>query len=81
MLYNIFELALKNNLIMKNPCTGVTMPKITVKERRVLTSSEQEQLLTHIHKDKWNWYAPMLITLLGTGMRIGECLAKAVGKL
>lgn len=75
MLYNIFELAVKNDLILKNPCTGATLPTITVKERRVLTSSEQEQLLNHVHKEKWSWYAPMLITLLGTGMRIGECLA------
>lgn len=70
ILYNIFELALNNDLIIENPCTGVTMPTIIVKERRVLTSSEQEQLLNHVHKEKWSWYAPMLIMLLDTEMRI-----------
>lgn len=51
------------------------MPTIIVKERLVLTSSEQEQLLNHVHKEKWSWYAPMLIMLLDTEMRIWECLA------
>lgn len=74
VLYNILELACKNDLIVKNPCTGVTVPKAGKRDRRVLSADEQFLLLSYFKKDQWKAYEPLIVTLLGTGMRIGEAL-------
>jgi len=39
-----------------------------------LSADEQSTLLTYAKRDKWLQFEPLLVTLLGTGMRIGECL-------
>lgn len=75
VLSDMLEIACDNDLIIKNPVKAVTLPKPDDVERRVLTADEQNTLLTYAKKDKWRQYEPMLVTLLGTGMRIGECLA------
>lgn len=75
MLYNIMDLAVKNDLIMKNPCLGVIRPKVEKKERRVLSLEEQMVLLTYFKKDSYKPLEPLIFTLLGTGMRVGEALA------
>lgn len=74
MLYNIMDLAVKNDLIMKNPVTGVTRPKVEKKERRVLTVGEQKVFISYLQKEAWKPYEPLMVTLLGTGLRIGEAL-------
>lgn len=74
MLYDIMEIACKNDLIIKNPCKGVTRPAIEKTKRRVLSVEEQYTLLSYLKKKKWKPYEPLIITLLGTGMRIGEAL-------
>lgn len=74
MLYNIMDLAVKNDLIMKNPVTGVTRPKVEKKERRVLSIEEQKVFVSYLQKEAWKPYEPLMVTLLGTGLRIGEGL-------
>lgn len=74
MLYDIFETACRNDLIIKNPCKGVARPKIEQPDRRVLSIEEQHTLVSYLKKDKFKPYEPLIITLLGTGMRIGEAL-------
>lgn len=74
MFYDILEIAYKNDLIIKNPCDGVKIPRIDKKERRVLSMQEQYTLLSYLKKKQWKHIEPLIITLLGTGMRIGECL-------
>lgn len=81
MLYNIMEIAVKNDLIMKNPCAGAVRPKAEKKERRVLSLEEQLILLTYFKKDGYKPNEPLILTLLGTGMRIGEALALTWGDL
>ncbi len=75
VVYDIFETALNNDLILKHPCRGVTLPKPDKKERRVLTVDEQKKLLEYLESnDKWRPFHPLVLVLLGTGLRIGECL-------
>lgn len=74
MLYDIFEIAVKNDLIVKNPCKGITRPKLGKTKGEALSVDEQNTLLVYLDKDKWKRHKPLIITLLGTGMRIGECL-------
>ena len=74
MLYDIFETACRNDLIIKNPCKGVARPKVEQTDRRVLSVEEQYTLVSYLKRDKFKPYEPLIITLLGTGMRIGEAL-------
>jgi len=74
VLYDMLEIACENDLIIKNPAKTVTLPKPEDVERRVLSADEQSTLLTYAKRDKWLQFEPLLVTLLGTGMRIGECL-------
>ena len=49
-MHNMFGFAVRNDLILKNPCDGAQIPKTDVKERRVLTKEEQDCFLTFIKK-------------------------------
>ena len=40
----------------------------------MLSIEEQHTLVSYLKKDKFKPYEPLIITLLGTGMRIGEAL-------
>lgn len=73
-IHNIFEVATRNDLITKNPCLATVRPTACHHERQVLTLEEQNQLLTFIQQEKWNFCEPIITTLLGTGIRIGELL-------
>lgn len=72
ILNNIFTQAVKNDLILKNPCYGAIMPKGVKKERRVMTSEEQKVFLKEIEGD---FYGPICMLALATGLRIGELTA------
>jgi len=74
MLYNIMDLAVRNDLIVKNPVTGVARSKVEKKERRVLSIEEQTIFVSYLQKEAWKPYEPLMITLLGTGLKIGEAL-------
>lgn len=74
MFYDIFETACRNDLIIKNPCKGVSRPKVEQTDRRVLSVEEQQTLISYLKKDTWKPFEPLILTLLGTGMRIGEVL-------
>lgn len=75
LLHNMFDAAISNDIILKNPCMGVIMPSISQKERRVLSVKEQQLLLNITQQSKWKQYEPIIRILLGTGMRIGELFA------
>lgn len=74
MLYNVFKIAIHNGLLVKNPCEGVTLPKIEQKEKRVLSVEEQALFLEYLHTERWQYCKPLFIFMLGTGVRIGEAL-------
>ncbi len=74
MLYNVFKIAIHNNLLVKNPCEGVILPKMEQKERRVLSVEEQQIFLKYLHTERWHYYEPLFIFMLGTGVRVGEAL-------
>lgn len=75
MLSNMFKIAVNNDLIVKNPCRGAERPLIENKERRVLSIEEQKYLLNYVKQETWQFYEPVITTLLNTGVRIGEALA------
>ena len=72
VLNNLFTQAVKNDLVLKNPCYGVVMPKGQKKERRVLTQDEQKVFIKEINGD---FYGDICMLALATGLRIGELTA------
>lgn len=71
VLFNMFKLAIKNDMLVKNPCYGAELPRSEKKEPRVLTQNEQAMFLDAI---RGNYYERLLKLALGTGLRIGELL-------
>lgn len=69
VLHSMFKLALQNNIIFRNPCDAVILPKTKEKDRRVLTIEEQKEILEHA---KGRICEPLVRVALGTGMRAGE---------
>jgi integrase len=72
MLYSIFEFAVDNDIIAKNPCKGLSV-KYELKKKRVLTPSEKDNIdnatgLTYKE-------SAFLLLLRYTGMRRGEVFA------
>ncbi len=71
VLHSIFNLAIQNESLVRNPCNGIVLPKTKEKERRVLTIEEERILLEYAE----NRLCESLIKVaLGTGMRAGELL-------
>ena len=72
-----FDLAVDNDLIRKNPCNNI-MTKLEKTEKipkKAMTLEEQRCFLNFLSKSKrFNPYLPLFTILLGTGLRIGECL-------
>lgn len=64
--------AIREEIIIKNPCSLVELPKITrTKKREVLTAEEQTRLIEAIQGHKLEL---LYIVALATGMRLGELL-------
>ena len=61
MLYNIFKIAIQNNLIVRNPCEGVSMPKLEQPEMRVLSTEEQEIFIEYVRSERCRYYEPLFI--------------------
>lgn len=67
-----FEMAIRNELVEKNPVCGVQMPKHKEKQVRALTIEEEAKFLRVAQK---NQYYTAFVVLLDTGLRCGELLA------
>ncbi len=72
MLVNIFDGAIKNNLVIKNVAKDVEVPKYSVKEKRTLSSKEQNVF----RNADFDLQKRVFISLaLDCGLRKGEILA------
>lgn len=80
LLHPTFELAVRDDIIRKNPSDGV-MKEISKKSgknkgvRHALTIEQQRAFMGYMatHPVYYHWW-PLFTVLLGTGCRIGECL-------
>lgn len=66
----VFAQAVRNRLIVYNPCEGVRLPKKTTKERPLITEQEFTRLLESADTQTMRTG----IAILGEGLRIGELL-------
>ena len=73
--YNVInggmERAVELGMLVKNPCKGVNFPADDTKPMRVLTQDEQRR---YVEALKGEFYRPLLLTYLYTGMRLGEAI-------
>ena len=79
VLHPIFDMAVRDDIINKNPTDGVLaeIKRNSGKNkgiRHALTIEQQQAFMDTIRTfpEYYHWY-PLFATLLGTGMRIGEC--------
>ena len=80
IIHPIFDMAVRDDIIRKNPTDGV-MAEIKNNSgknkgiRHALTVEQQKAFIDAIRysPEYYHWY-PLFVTLLGTGMRIGECI-------
>lgn len=81
MLYPALELAVDDNIIRKNPAKGALKDYgREPEEKNALTVSQQEKLLDFVKNHPiYNTYHPMLIIMLGTGLRCGELIGLTWG--
>lgn len=73
LLHEIMEFALKENMILRNPTNGTTIPKIEPVELQVLDEKQLKTFLAAIQKDE-EWKDFFYLEIM-TGLRRGEICA------
>jgi len=79
-LHPAFTMAVRNGLIRTNPASGVLgeikKSHVWVKtKRKALTVPEQKAFMNYLYANhQYQGWKPIITVLIGTGMRIGECL-------
>lgn len=81
IINGMLEQACKDDMLLKNPCRGVTVPKIECEPRKVLTEQEQEAFLNYVSIHESQMFITLYNLQLGTGMRIGEILGLTWDKI
>ena len=79
VVQSIYRRALQQGFARENPCQNVIIPKKKDTGKRYSLSEEETKRFLHLIRDK-SWdedVKRILIFLLFTGMRIGECLGLA----
>lgn len=76
IICSMLQQAVKNEMIFKNPCVSVDIPKTEKTEKQILSAEQQDEFLQFIRSsNRWKKYHTLFTVVLGTGMRIGELLA------
>jgi integrase len=71
MLHSVFKRAVRDRVILTNPCESTELPKIPLRKTRILTPEEYDQLLSQM-PDR---YQVLVMTDIETGLRWGELIA------
>ena len=68
----IFDFARDDGILVKNPCTGIDLPRYVPNERRALTDEEKQKLRSAVLQPQERL---LLLLLYGTGCRPSEAYA------
>ena len=71
MLHSVFKRAVRDRVILTNPCDGIELPKIAPRKARILTPPEYDRLVTAIPER----FQLLVMTDIETGLRWGELIA------
>lgn len=80
LLHPAFQMAVRDDILRKNPTNDVMAEikksKMWVNKKRIaLTIPQQKAFMGFLGKsNKYHGWEPVITVLIGTGMRIGECL-------
>lgn len=76
IMRSMLQQAVKNEMLLKNPCVSVDIPKTEKVEKQILSAEHQDEFLKFVRSsNRWKKYNTLFTVALGTGMRIGELLA------
>ena len=71
----IMDAAVRDDLISKNPVTGVVLPKLIQKRHVLPDSGQSKELMKAVGKR----YEPLIYTGIATGMRLNELINLRIG--
>jgi len=71
MLHSVFKRAVRDRVILTNPCEGIELPKVPPRKTRILTPDEYDRLLAAIPER----FQLLVMTDIETGLRWGELIA------
>ena len=71
MLHSVFKRAVRDRVILTNPCEGTELPKVPPRKARILTPAEYDRLVAAIPQR----YQLLVMTDVETGLRWGELVA------
>lgn len=71
MLHSVFKRAVRDRVILSNPCEGTELPKIPPRKTRILTPEDFDRLVAAL-PDR---YRLLVLTDIETGLRWGELIA------
>lgn len=69
IIHGSLEKAIELGMLIRNPCKGVTFPEDDTEEMRVLKKEEQQRFIKELDGE---YYRPMLLMYLYSGLRLGE---------
>ena len=78
VLHQVFQVAVDDNYIRNNPADGALKELKATRQygsekRKALTVEEQKLLMDYLDKsEQYKRWKPLIIVMLGTGMRVGE---------
>lgn len=72
MLLDMFDKAMIDNYVLKNPCKGIKLVRDEKKDMRVLTREEQTEFF---ERCKGTFYDNLFVVAISTGLRQGEVCA------
>lgn len=78
-LKQVMQDALENDVITRNPCVGVKLPKVSADARRSLTADEASRFLSCLRKEALSPSSICTMVLLQCGLRKGEALGLSWG--
>jgi len=77
MLKTIFQRAVRDRVLLTNPCAATELPKAVRKPRTIPTPEEFDQLISEVPK-RWRL---MILVEIETGLRWGELVALRPGSI
>ena len=73
-LSQIMKEAVNDELLAKNPCAKISVPRPQAAERQALSADEARRLLECLQEGELDAHKVAVLLMLGTGMRRGEAL-------
>lgn len=75
LLNNVFECALDDDIVVKNPVRNVDIGSNDPKEKKIVSSEQLEIFMDYVKNSKYAYDYPLFVTLFNTGMRVNELAA------